>query len=147
MYTNIFIKLTTLFHPKFEIHNRRSSIISTIYFLQKNYLFNDKFDDVCVFSSYCSRQQKIVPFLCIPLSSCDIYSSQFHMQKRKPPTIFVRLDFLKCVKIFIFSKRKSTQWPENLDTLSVRIYDSMRMKMWTHLGKSRRKEIVEDFRL
>ena len=65
--------------------------------------------------------------------------------RRKPPMISVCLDFLKCVKIFIIIKTQICT--ENLDTLSVQICVLKKMKIWTHLRKSRRTEIVEGFQL
>ena len=78
------------------------------------------------------------------------------------PTISVVLDFLKCVKIFIFFKTQictesvsrfsrhytdMRYWRENLYTLSVQICVLKKMKILTHLSKSWRIEIVESFQL
>ena len=71
--------------------------------------------------------------------------------RRKAPTISVRLNFLKCVQIFLSSKTQIgtdlRYWRENLDTLSVQICVWEERKMWTHLRKSRRTEIVGSFQL
>ena len=84
-----------------------------------------------------------------------------YILRRKSPTISVRLDFHKCVHIFLLLIRKSAQcvyiyctdsrrWRGNLDNLdkfSVQIRVSEERKISTHFWKSRGTEFVGSFQL
>ena len=74
--------------------------------------------------------------------------------------ISIRLDFLKCVQIFLSSKTqicrenvyRFSRWSAQIctvtqDTLQVQICVLEEVKIWTHLRKSKRTEVEEGFRL
>lgn len=86
-----------------------------------------------------------------------VFQVQCSIQRRKLPTISVRPDFLKCAQIFFSSKTRTLCVQiyctdlccllKNLDTFSVQIGVFEERKMWTHLRKSGRADIVGSFQL
>ena len=87
------------------------------------------------------------------MSALEYTSSVF--QRRKPPTFSVRLDFLKCVQIFLSSKTqictvclyRFALLAINSRHISVQICVMEERKMSTLWRKSRRTEIAEGFHL
>ena len=79
----------------------------------------------------------------------------FDIGGRKPATTSVRRDFLRCVQIFIFLKKRKSVQKLCLDFLVSHHHPYTfctdlrlkKMKIWSRLRKSRQTEIVEGFQL